>query len=152
MTELNGATLYANANVITMNPSRPRARGLRVEGDTVTHVFDELPEALTGRVIDLDGATILPGLVDAHFHLRSVGDVDSLCARRAVRLDDGVGGLLCRIAVDIGDYDMRALARERLADGTANAGATARYKRDFVVKPPHRSPLSVLAASISAAW
>jgi len=67
--------VYFNANVVTLDPERPRASGLRIEGDRVTHVFDGEPAAeLTGTRLDLGGATVLPGLVDAHLHLQGIGE------------------------------------------------------------------------------
>lgn len=69
-----GAVLYTGAAVLTLDPAHPRARAVRVEDGRITHVLDGEPEAsLSGRRIDLHGAAILPGLVDAHLHLRGLG-------------------------------------------------------------------------------
>ncbi|MEE8407962.1 MAG: amidohydrolase [Myxococcota bacterium] len=66
--------IFSNATVITLDPERPRATGLRIDGGRITHVFDgEIPLDLEGERIDLGGAVVLPGLVDAHFHLRGLG-------------------------------------------------------------------------------
>jgi len=67
-----------NANVLTMDPDRPRATAVAVAHGRITAV-DEIPaEAL--RVVDLRGATVLPGFHDAHNHMigsgMSLGEVD----------------------------------------------------------------------------
>ncbi len=51
-----------------------------------------------------------------------VGDIDLVRGRRAVRRDDGVGHLFRRLAVHIRHDHHRALAREGLGDGAADAG------------------------------
>lgn len=51
-----------------------KSMGFRVEGGRITDVFKGEPAAeLSGRRVNLRGAWVLPGLVDAHFHLRSLG-------------------------------------------------------------------------------
>ena len=64
------AVVYVNANVLT--PDGARA-ALRVEGARITHVLEADDPALAGARVDLEGATIVAGLVDAHLHLRGVG-------------------------------------------------------------------------------
>ena len=62
-----------NGNVITVDPGFSRAQAVAISGDTLTAVGDnEKVLQLKGdgtRVIDLDGATVLPGINDAHIHL-----------------------------------------------------------------------------------
>lgn len=69
-----------NANVITMNPSRPRADAVVIHGSNVVGVgFQGCLSSLRKhetRVIDCQGKTILPGFIDAHFHL--LGFAESL--------------------------------------------------------------------------
>ncbi len=68
------AVIYLGATVHTLDPAHPHARGVRIEKGHITHVLDADPEAsLSGRRVDLHGAAVLPGLVDAHLHLRSLG-------------------------------------------------------------------------------
>jgi predicted amidohydrolase YtcJ len=67
-----------NANVLTMDPARPRASAVVVAGGRIT-ALDEVP-AGTAHVVDLRGATVLPGFHDAHNHMTgfgmSLGEVD----------------------------------------------------------------------------
>jgi predicted amidohydrolase YtcJ len=67
-----------NANVLTMNRDRPRATAVAVAHGRVT-ALDEIPPG-AARVVDLRGATVLPGFHDAHNHMigfgMSLGEVD----------------------------------------------------------------------------
>jgi hypothetical protein len=73
-TKLLPPTVYYNATVITQNETQPTAAGLRIHGDVITDVYiGDVPEDATGARIDLQGATLLPGLVGAHVHLRGIG-------------------------------------------------------------------------------
>jgi predicted amidohydrolase YtcJ len=63
-----------NANVLTMDPdpsARPRASAVAIAGGRITAV-DEVP-AGTAHVVDLRGATVLPGFGDAHNHMTGFG-------------------------------------------------------------------------------
>ena len=63
-----------NATVLTMDPApsgRPRASAVAVAGGRIT-ALDEVP-AGARRVIDLRGATVLPGFHDAHNHMIGFG-------------------------------------------------------------------------------
>jgi predicted amidohydrolase YtcJ len=73
--------VLVNASVLTMDPdpaARPRAAAVAVAGGRIT-ALDEVP-AGAERVIDLRGATVLPGFGDAHNHMTgfgmSLGEVD----------------------------------------------------------------------------
>jgi predicted amidohydrolase YtcJ len=60
-----------NANVLTMDSSRPRASAVAVAGGRIA-ALDEVP-AGARRVVDLHGATVLPGFHDAHNHMIGFG-------------------------------------------------------------------------------
>ena len=67
-----------NGNVLTMDPARPRATAVSVAGGRITALDEISPGA--ARVVDLRGATVLPGFHDAHNHMigfgMSLGEVD----------------------------------------------------------------------------
>nr|WP_298373599.1 amidohydrolase [uncultured Halomonas sp.] len=62
-----------DANLITLDPLRPRAEAVAIDdGIIVATGDDEAMLARRGestRVIDLDGRTVIPGLVDSHTHV-----------------------------------------------------------------------------------
>jgi predicted amidohydrolase YtcJ len=97
-TDDGGAVLYVGGTVLTLDAERPEARGLRVEGDRITHVFDEVPEGLTGRRVELDGAVVLPGLVDAHLHLRAIGTAARRLDLRGTTSAEQIAGMVDQAA------------------------------------------------------
>ena len=63
-----------NANVLTMDPgpsARPRASAVAIAGGRIEALDPSPPR--TGRVVDLRGATVLPGFHDAHNHMVGFG-------------------------------------------------------------------------------
>lgn len=63
--------LITNARVVTLNPAQPQATTLAIYRDRIVAVGDESLRAFTTaatQIDDLDGAVVLPGLVDAHVH------------------------------------------------------------------------------------
>ncbi|MDQ3248527.1 MAG: amidohydrolase family protein, partial [Chloroflexota bacterium] len=65
--------IITNANVITLDRARPGAETVAVQGDRIVFVggSDEAVawHGAQTRVIDGAGCTLLPGLIDSHFHL-----------------------------------------------------------------------------------
>ncbi len=70
-------TLLVNAQILTMNSEHPVADALLVEGRYITAIGrqNDLERRLPflNRTIDLQGASIVPGFVDAHSHFPSSG-------------------------------------------------------------------------------
>lgn len=69
--------LLLNANVITMAPGQPAAEAIAVSHDRIAWVGTgadarRLYPGAT-RVLDLHGATVLPGIIDSHTHLMELG-------------------------------------------------------------------------------
>jgi len=69
--------IFTNANVYTANDQQPRAQAVAVKGDRIVFVGSNAEakkyQGANTRVVDLHGATVLPGMTDAHHHLEGVG-------------------------------------------------------------------------------
>jgi len=65
-------TIFKNGNILTMEPSAPRAEALAMQFGRIYRVGRTAEvESLAGpktKVIDLEGQTILPGFIDTHNH------------------------------------------------------------------------------------
>jgi predicted amidohydrolase YtcJ len=70
--------LLLNAHVVTMNDKQPSAQAIAIQGDRILWVgsTDEAKRRYpkTSRTVDLQGATVLPGIIDAHTHLINLGE------------------------------------------------------------------------------
>ncbi len=70
-------TLFVNGNVYTGNDRQPRARAIAVAAGRMIYVGNDAgARRHAGRatkIVDLKGATVLPGLTDAHCHLSGIG-------------------------------------------------------------------------------
>jgi predicted amidohydrolase YtcJ len=76
-----------NGDVRTMDPSKPHATAVALDGDKIIAVgTDAEVRALasaTTRQIDLAGKTVTPGLIDAHCHLYGLGvDLENVSVRQ----------------------------------------------------------------------
>ena len=69
--------VFINGNVITVDERNPRAEAVAIEGARILAVGSNAEiEALRvadTRVIDLEGKTVVPGLVDGHLHFAGLG-------------------------------------------------------------------------------
>src|SRR6266849_2619051 len=69
--------VFVNGNVYTVNEKQPRAEAIAVKGDRIVFVGSNMEAGeyvgSRTRVVDLHGATMLPGLTDAHYHYIGVG-------------------------------------------------------------------------------
>jgi predicted amidohydrolase YtcJ len=71
--------IYYNAQIHTANDNLPLAQAIAIEGDRIIAIGDsidllKLRDTQT-QVIDLQGQTVLPGLIDAHGHLSALGEL-----------------------------------------------------------------------------
>ncbi|WP_221349822.1 amidohydrolase [Streptomyces beigongshangae] len=117
------STRLINARFRTMDPDRPIARELGVWRGRIVGLDEEVAALPARRVVDLQGATVLPGFIDAHVHLawtglkaatptvapcRSVDDVLAAVAEAAARTPAGGWANLV-------GYDQRGLGRHLTA-------------------------------------
>ena len=70
--------ILVNANVITMNPTFPKAQWIAVKNGTIQTVagnggFEELKHSKT-KVIDCQHKTVLPGFIDTHIHFHGLSE------------------------------------------------------------------------------
>jgi len=69
--------IFENGNIHTMAADRPRAAALAVRGGRLLAIGSAAEVRRLGgedaEVVDLHGATVLPGLIDAHGHVAGLG-------------------------------------------------------------------------------
>jgi predicted amidohydrolase YtcJ len=65
--------LLVNANVLTMDPGRPRAAAVAITGGHILDLPDYPDQVSAERVVDLRGTALLPGFHDAHNHMTWFG-------------------------------------------------------------------------------
>lgn len=70
--------LLLNARVITMNSGQPSAEAIAVKDGRIAWVGSTVEAkkvfANAGEILDLGGAAVLPGIIDAHGHLMNLGE------------------------------------------------------------------------------
>jgi len=109
------ATYFHNARVLTMDPARPYADDLLVDGSSVIAVGQahrSLPGVPYAAHYDCGGAMLLPAFIDAHCHLLAAAaaarGID--CSPRAVSSIRAIQAQLRAAAADAGpDAWMRAV-------------------------------------------
>jgi predicted amidohydrolase YtcJ len=71
-------SIYVNGTVYTVDDKNPKAAAFAVKGDKFIKVGSDADVmALAGKrteVVDLQGKTVLPGLIDAHLHFSGIGE------------------------------------------------------------------------------
>ena len=80
-TERSSVTIYRNVKAFTADPSRPWAPAFAVHGGRflVAGCDEEVTAAAHAasdevEEVDLGGGLVIPGIIDAHFHLTSTGE------------------------------------------------------------------------------
>src|SRR5690348_10106703 len=108
-TDRTETTVLVGGTVRTLDPEHPLGAALVVSGERIAAVLDDSADAPAGaRRVDLAGACVVPGLVDAHVHFPSWA-----LARRELRL------------FDCGSVE-EAVARVRAAAGAVAPGGWLR--------------------------
>jgi predicted amidohydrolase YtcJ len=106
-----------NGNIITMDPAHPVAHSIGVWGGRIVGLDDATVPA--AREVDLNGATVLPGFIDAHVHLAWTGLSDgafSVASCSSIEDTLAVIGSAAQSRtagewVDVHGYDQRRLGR-----------------------------------------
>ncbi|MFD3545599.1 amidohydrolase [Streptomyces sp. NPDC058655] len=117
-------TRLTNANILTMDPDHPVAHDLGIWHGRIVGLDDAVAMLPAHEVIDLQGATVLPGFIDSHVHLAWTGlKAATPSVAPCTRVED-VLAVVAEAAsrqrtpgawVDIAGYDQRALGRHLTA-------------------------------------
>jgi predicted amidohydrolase YtcJ len=130
-------SVLVGGSVRTLDPERPLGAALVLAGERIVAVLDDPADAPAGaRRVDLAGACVLPGLVDAHVHFPSWA-----LARRELRLFG------CRSLTE-------ALERAREAAGSVPRGGWLRgrgWRDGFWSEKPTRQALDAVAPGVRVA-
>ncbi len=86
MAQTQGRTVLANATFLVGEDLTPTTGALSVLGDRIEAIGPDVAPRPGDQVIDLTGATVMPGLMDAHCHLvyRNVADPYDIELRQSV--------------------------------------------------------------------
>jgi hypothetical protein len=111
--------LIENARILTMAAARPRAQRIGIWRDRIVGLDDDLDTLPSRRRVDLGGATVLPGFVDAHCHLAWAGlaarSTNVLACRSIAEVQHAVASAAATVApeawVEVVGYDQRPLGR-----------------------------------------
>ncbi|MFB6804207.1 amidohydrolase [Peribacillus butanolivorans] len=79
---MNIELIIKNANIVTLDESNTIAKSLIVSNGDIVKIFSEAEPDTAGytvnsdtQIIDLNGATLLPGFIDTHSHLFMYGEM-----------------------------------------------------------------------------
>ncbi|MEV5680563.1 MULTISPECIES: amidohydrolase [unclassified Streptomyces] len=125
-------TRLTNANILTMDPDRPVAHDLGMWQGRIVGLDEEVTALPAREVVDLQGATVLPGFIDSHVHLAWTGlKASTPSVAPCERIEDVLAAVADAVSrkapgawVDLAGYDQRALGRhltaaelDRVSDG-----------------------------------
>ena len=114
--------LLTNGNVYSVTEKQPQAEAVAVKTGRIVFVgsADEAKEFHAGKIIDLRGRTVVPGLTDSHCHIFGIGE-------REMRLNlEGINSL----------EDFLARVKERVDKTSPGKWITGRGWIETFWKPP----------------
>lgn len=104
--------LLRNADIITMDPGRPAAHSLGVWQGRIVGLDEDLDGLDAFQVLDLGGATVTPGFIDAHCHTAWFGlglaELDVSAARGLPELYELIRGAMLADAPVVPGHPTRA--------------------------------------------
>ncbi|MCD2462829.1 amidohydrolase [Streptomyces sp. MBT42] len=117
-------TRLTNARILTMDPDHPVAHDLGIWRGRIVGLDEAVTSLPAREVVDLQGATVLPGFIDSHVHLAWAGlKADTPSIAPCERIEDVLAVIEEAAArkaepgawVDVAGYDQRALGRHLTA-------------------------------------
>ena len=151
-----------NGNIYTMDAEFSVVSAVRVANSRFVSVGESAPGPCT-RVIDLDGRTVIPGLIDNHVHLlltgirpghetravenaRNVAEVQDAIRARAAGVPEG------EFITAIGGIAARQFAEDRVTPSSFLSSSTAQARRTLWARYSWRAkalPLAWMASSLA---
>ncbi|MFE2015206.1 amidohydrolase [Streptomyces sp. NPDC059491] len=131
-------TRLTNAHILTLDPDHPVAHDLGIWRGRVVGLDAAVASLPAREVVDLQGATVLPGFIDSHVHLAWAGlkaatPTIAPCERVEDVLavvEEAARGRAPGAWVDIAGYDQRSLGRHLTA---AELDRAAHGRKVFVM-------------------
>jgi predicted amidohydrolase YtcJ len=120
-------TALVNGNFLTMDPNNPVVNALTIRDGRFAEVGYQGPLGACGKVIDVKGATVIPGLIDSHLHFirdglnpghevriielaSSISELQQMISTRIQQLPAPAG----EFVTCIGGWNRNGLAEQRL--------------------------------------
>jgi predicted amidohydrolase YtcJ len=115
--------ILENLTARTLDPGTPSARRIGIWNGRIAALDDELDGVTATETVDLGGATVVPGFIDAHTHLQLTGqgmraiDVSGATTpdEAVALIRSGSAGFAADAWVEISGYDQRAIGRHLTA-------------------------------------
>lgn len=144
--------LVVNGRVFTADPIRPAAQAVGVRGNRIVFVGSNAEAAAlrssARRTFDAQGCTVLPGLIDSHFHLQMGAlRVEDLSLENVRGLDQ-LGAAMCSYAA--AHPDKPWINGHRIAyDVLGNGRMLTRHDLD-AIEP--RRPVALMSVDYHTLW
>ena len=163
MMERAASLILHNADILTVDASRPRARAVAVRGSRIIAVGSEEEvsrfEGEGARVVDCGGRAVIPGFIDAHCHLlayaasllsldvspqavSSIADIQRALRERASTTPPGGW-------IRAAGYDETALAEKRHPTRRDLDAAAPGHPVRLIHRSGHASVLNSVALSLA---
>ncbi|MCX7973448.1 MAG: amidohydrolase [Candidatus Aminicenantes bacterium] len=131
-----------NGDIYTMNPSQPEAKAMVIVGNKIAAVCKTDKEALKWKgektkLIDLKGAFVTPGIIDAHVHFNRAGALINDANLMTVADEAGLRQEIARVVslLDKGEWITEGLWGAYEQWGLGDPGAEAKKEKRPAWRP-----------------
>ena len=142
--------VVTGARIYTVNPAQPTASALAVKDGRILAVGDTLREYIgpSTEILDLQGAVVVPGLIDSHVHLAGLGQaLEILDLREASSVEE------------VTQFVKEAVARAQPGEWIRGRGwdqtrwpGRANPDRNYLVEAAPENPVYLTRVDGHAAW